>query len=203
MNTMIRCFVLKTGLVAALAAAPGALLTQPAALAQMNSGQMSSMGSMSSTASSPAAIFNKLFSDEEKDFVDAADAMPADKFNFAPTSGDFKGVRTYAEEIKHVTEANYGFFHGWNIPNAKSRADIEKLSSKEDIMAALRESFAYAQAAINTITAENAFTPMPGSGTRAGTATHAIAHLMDHYGQMVEYLRMNSIIPPASRKPAA
>jgi uncharacterized damage-inducible protein DinB len=179
-----------------IAALCGVFAPQAALHAQMGA------GSMAATASSPAEVFNKLLSDEEKEFVDAADAMPADKFNFAPTAGEFKGVRTYAEEIKHVSEANYGFFHSWNIPNGKSRVDVEKLTSKEEIMQTLRDSFAYAHAAINTITAENAFTPMGADkATRAGVATHAIAHLMDHYGQMVEYLRMNGIVPPASRKP--
>lgn len=147
----------------------------------------------------PADIYNKLLTAQEKDFVDVADAMPADKYTYAPSMGEFKGVRTFADQVKHVTEANYGFFASWNIPNMKSRADIEKLASKPEIMEALRESFTFAHSAMSTITPANGFEQM-GSGTRIGTATHALAHMMDHYGQMVEYLRMNGIVPPASRK---
>jgi uncharacterized damage-inducible protein DinB len=151
----------------------------------------------------PAAVFNKLLSAQEKDFVDAADAMPADKFEYAPTMGEFKGVRTFGSEVKHVAGANYYYFGKWGVPNTKSPDDIDKLAGKAEIMQALRDSFAYEHAAFNMITAANAFEPMDKSGeTRASLATHALAHMMDHYGQMVEYLRMNGIVPPASRKPA-
>ena len=151
----------------------------------------------------PSQVFDKLLSSEEHEFVEAAEAMPADKFNFAPATsmGKFDGVRTFAQEIKHVTEANYGMFRGFNVPGGKTRADIEKLTSRDEILAALKESFQYAHTAIATITPENAFAAMgTNGGTRAGTAAAAIAHPDDHYGQMVEYLRMNGIIPPASRK---
>ncbi len=150
----------------------------------------------------PAQVFNKLLSNEESEFVAAAEAMPADKFNFAPTgSGKFDGVRTYAQEIKHVTEANYAFFRGFGVSGGKSRGDIESLSDRDQILAALRQSFQYAHSAIATITAANAFTAMDGNGTtRAGLAVQSISHPQDHYGQMVEYLRMNGIIPPASRR---
>ena len=152
----------------------------------------------------PADVYDHLLTIMEKQIVGAADAMPADKYSFAPTQGDFKGVRTFGEQVKHLAEANYGFFEGWGVPNAKKDADIEKLTSKDDIMKALRDSYTYAHAAIATITAANAFEEM-GTGqrksTKAGLATFCIAHSMDHYGQMVVYLRMNSIIPPASRKP--
>jgi uncharacterized damage-inducible protein DinB len=148
----------------------------------------------------PSDVFNQILSGQEKEFVDAADAMPADKYNFAPTSGEFKGVRTFAEQVKHVAGANYYFFGKWNVPNAKDPDAIDKLSTKPEIMQALRDSFAYEHAALSMISASNGFEKMD-SGTRIGTATHALAHMMDHYGQMVEYLRMNGIVPPASRKP--
>ena len=151
----------------------------------------------------PADVYNRLLGMMEKQIVGAADAMPADKFNFAPTQGDFKGVRTFGEQVKHLAEANYGFFEGWGVPNAVKDDAIEKLTSKDDIMKALKDSYTYAHAAMGTITAANAFEEM-GTGqrksTKAGLATFCIAHSMDHYGQMVVYLRMNGIVPPASRK---
>ncbi len=173
------------------------VLSAPACLqAQGGAGQTGAMVA-------PADIFNKLLTSQEKEIVDAAEAMPADKFNFAPTAGEFKGVRTFGEQVKHLTEANYGFFHDWNIPNGVSRGEIEKNISKDDIVAALRASFAYAHSAMQSITASNGLESMDEQkSTRIGTATHALAHMMDHYGQMVEYLRMNGIVPPASRKPA-
>ena len=151
----------------------------------------------------PADTYNHLMTMLEKGIVGAAEAMPADKYNFAPTQGEFKGVRTFGEEVKHLAEANYYFFGGFGVPGAVKEADIEKLTSKDDIVKALKDSYTFAHSAISTMTAANAFT-IEGSGkqqwTRAGMAAFGIAHSMDHYGQMVEYLRMNGIIPPASRK---
>ena len=177
-----------------LAALCGVLVVPACMQAQPAQGSMGSMAS-------PADVFGKMLTNQEHEFVDAADAMPADKFNYAPTAGEFKGVRTFASQIKHVTEANYGFFEGWNVPNGKTEADIEKLTTKPEIMQALRDSFAYEHAAMNMITAQNGFQQMgERKSTRVGTAAYALAHTMDHYGQMVEYLRMNGIVPPASRK---
>jgi uncharacterized damage-inducible protein DinB len=152
----------------------------------------------------PAQIFGKMLTLMEKEFVGAAEAMPEDKYNFAPTTavGEFKGVRTFAQQIKHVTEANYYFFNNGNLSEAdmKAKSDaLDKLTSKADIVQALKDSFTQAHAYVDGITPENAFLTLPSGGTRAGMAAFGIAHFNDHYGQMVEYLRMNGIVPPASR----
>lgn len=151
-------------------------------------------------AVAPAEVYSKLLTLMEKEFVDAAEAMPEDKFDFAPSAsmGDFKGVRTFAEQLKHVTEANGYFFHDPAKPMVDNRADVEKLKTKAEIVAALKDSFTQAHAYVDAITPENAFVET-GNGTRAGMAAFGLAHMMDHYGQMVEYLRMNGIIPPASQ----
>jgi uncharacterized damage-inducible protein DinB len=153
------------------------------------------------TPQPPAQIYGKLLAGMEKEFVDAAEAMPEDKFNFAPSEGEFKGVRTFASQIKHVAEANYFFFAGDSFSDAedKTKSDaIEKLTSKADIIAALKDSFVMAHTLADGTTAENAFVTT-SHGTRAGMLSFGLAHMMDHYGQMVEYLRMNGIVPPASR----
>jgi uncharacterized damage-inducible protein DinB len=156
---------------------------------------------MSNSAATPAQIYGKLMSGMQGEITSAAEAMPADKYNFAPTQGEFTGVRTFGQQVKHLAEANYEFFDGWNVGTAPDEASIEKLTSKDDIVKALSDSYVYAHKAIDTITAANAFDSLgKDKGTRAGTAAFCIAHAMDHYGQMVVYLRMNGIIPPASRK---
>ena len=151
--------------------------------------------------SAPADVYGKLMSNLEGEIVGAADAMPADKFDFAPTQGEFKGVRTFGSQVKHLAEANYYFFGSFGVPGAVKEEDIEKLKTKDEIVQALKDSYTYAHAALKTITADNAFVEMgEHKNTRAGQAAFSIAHSMDHYGQMVEYLRMNGIVPPASRK---
>jgi uncharacterized damage-inducible protein DinB len=136
----------------------------------------------------------------EKEFVDAAEAMPEDKYNFAPpaSAGEFKGVRTFGEQVKHVAEVNAYFFHDPDKSLVDTRADFEKLKTKAEIVKALKDSFVQAHAYVAGITPQNVFV-MTANGTRGGMSAFGIAHMMDHYGQMVEYLRMNGIVPPASR----
>lgn len=153
------------------------------------------------TPQPPAQIYGKLLSGMEKEFVDLAEAMPEDKYNFVPTGGEFKGVRSFGDQIKHVAEANYYFFAGDRFSDAEDKAKtaaIEKLTTKADILQALKDSFKMAHAFIDGMTPENAFVTTT-HGTRAGMAAFGLAHFMDHYGQLVVYLRMNGMVPPASR----
>lgn len=153
------------------------------------------------TPQAPAQIYGKLLAGMEKEFVDAAEAMPEDKFDFAPTTGEFKGVRSFGSQIKHVAEANYFFFAGDSFTDAtdKAKSDAtEKLTSKGDIVQALKDSFKLAHTLVDGMTPDNAFVTTT-HGTRAGMASFGLAHMMDHYGQLVVYLRMNGIVPPASR----
>jgi len=171
-----------------LAAASTVVLAQAAAPAKPAVGSLVS----------PAQVFDKLLSGVEKEFVSAAEAMPEDKYDFVPAQGEFKGVNSFGNQVKHVAEATNHYFHDANKPMVDNSADFDKLKTKAEIVKALKDSFALAHAYIDGITAENAFV-MTAHGTRAGQAAGGIAHMMDHYGQMVEYLRLNGIIPPASR----
>jgi hypothetical protein len=185
----------------------GVALVLPAAGFAQGMGPMR-MGAQSAATTgsmvAPAQVLHKLWKQEGGEFMAMAAALPADKFNFAPTDetikgGKFDGVRTWAQEIKHVTEVNYGF----NLPGAMSRADIEKLQSRDEILAALKASYDYLHKGIDTVTPQNAFEDMDGKGnTRFGTIAYALIHNNDHLGQLVEYLRMNGMIPPESRPQA-
>lgn len=144
----------------------------------------------------------------ESEFVSAADAMPEDKYSFAPTSGEFKGVRTFAQEVKHVAAVNY--LVGGVILGEKPPVDVggengpDSIKTKADIMKFIKDSFAYAHKAAASVDEKNMVEPIKnpfgeGETTRLGMATVFTWHSFDHYGQMVEYLRMNGIVPPASR----
>ena len=145
----------------------------------------------------------------EGEFVPAAEAMPEDKYAFAPTNGEFKGVRTFAQQVKHVAAVNY--MVGAAILGEKPPVELggengpDSIKSKADIVKFAKDSFAYAHKAVASITDENALgqiaSPFGNSKvTRLGIATAFAWHSFDHYGQMVEYLRMNGIVPPASRR---
>lgn len=156
-----------------------------------------------------AAVYDRLISSVEKEVVDAAEAMPDDKFNFAPTGpGDFKGVRSYAAQIKHIAAVNYMI--GGALLQEKPPADVNgesgpaNITSKADVVKYLKDSFAYAHKSAAGLSESNLVEQLKAPWgdrptTRLSMVTIMISHPYDHYGQMVEYLRMNSIIPPASR----
>jgi uncharacterized damage-inducible protein DinB len=152
----------------------------------------------------PAEDYGKLLGLIEGEFVSAAEAMPEDKFDFAPPAGagNFDGVRTFGQQVKHVAGANYFFFGGPDFTEAATKAkqdEIEKLTSKADIIKALKDSMAQAHKCVGELTPANV-SIKSGFGTRGTMAAFGMAHMMDHYGQMAVYLRMNNIIPPASQK---
>ena len=169
-----------------------------------------SLGQMASPppAKTPGDAINAPLSIAEREFVSAADAMPEDKYSFAPSTGEFKGVRTFAEQVKHVAAVNYVF--GASILQEKPPVDTgeEKgpasVKSKAEIMKFLKDSFAYLHKAVDSITDKNQLDQVSLFGemklARLSVGSFSSAHVMDHYGQMVEYLRMNGIVPPASRQ---
>jgi len=157
-----------------------------------------------------ASVLNMHYGIVEQEVVSAAEAMPEEKYSYAPTNGEFKGVRNFAEEVKHIAFTNHLFFGplmGENI-DAKSIEENANgpanLKTKAEIVQYLKDSFALGHRAIATMTSDNLVTPLPKPvfpflSTRLAIASIGTWHPMDHYGQMVEYLRSNGIIPPASR----
>jgi len=158
-----------------------------------------------------AQIMDRQLSALEGDFVPAAEAMPEDKFGFAPTQGEFKGVRTFALQVKHVAHTNLAIFSlmlGEKLPNFDPNEDNgpEKMTSKADIIKYLKDSFEMGHRAMKGLTEaklterlKDPSNPDSPGPTRLGAASLTVWHSFDHYGQMVEYLRMNGIVPPASR----
>ena len=178
------------------------------ASAQMADGPHAAVGAMAT----PAQSLDVMLTLFEKEIVPAAKAMPADKYDFAPSAAifapngpeKFDTVRTFGQQVAHVAQANYYFYS--TLSGLKPDMDISKMDKmvkKDDAVMALEMSLAFAHRAIATITGENAFVTIKGAdgmNTRATLAAFGVAHGYDHYGQMAEYLRMNGIIPPASAK---
>jgi hypothetical protein len=149
----------------------------------------------------------------EREFVGAAEAMPDDKFNFAPgtlniNGSEYKDVKTFAEEVRHVAATNFLLWDAvtGDKPLIETKEDNgpPQLKTKAEIVKYLKDSFALGHKAARSLTAECAVALVPspfgqGQTTKLFCASFAVAHGFDHYGQMVEYLRMNGIIPPASR----
>jgi uncharacterized damage-inducible protein DinB len=155
----------------------------------------------------PASVMDRSLSGVEKEFVTAAEAMPEDKFSFAPTTGEFKGVRTFAQQVKHVAAVNYMVFAamlGEKAPDTGGENGPDSLKTKAEIVKYLKESFLLGHRAMAGMTPDNLVEPIanpfgPRPVTRLALGNSIVGHCFDHYGQMVVYLRMNGIVPPASR----
>jgi hypothetical protein len=144
----------------------------------------------------------------EKLVLDAAEAMPEEKYNFSPANlklpgTDYNGVRTFAVQLKHIASSNYFIWTGVTgdkVPDGLQSDGPENLKTKAEIIQFVKESFVLGHKAASLLTPENMVQPIRnGKSTRLYLATFGVSHAYDHYGQMVEYLRMNGIVPPASR----
>ena len=163
----------------------------------------------SQAAPTLASAIDREISAVEKQVLEAAEAMPEDKFNFSPESlnlpgSNYKGVRSFAVQVKHIAASNYFIWSGLTgdkLPeNLKDGNGPEDMRTKAEILKFLTDSFALGHKAAATLTPENMLqTPEHSKSTRLRLATFGVAHAFNHYGQMVEYLRMNGIVPPASR----
>lgn len=180
------------------------------AMAQANMGTAAGKPAVGAMAE-PSKALDDMLSLFEGEVMGVVKAMPAEKYGFAPSAAifapaqtvKFDTVRTFAQQAIHLTEANYFFYS--TVSGVKPDIDkkaLDGMTKKEDIVAALAASFVFAHKAISTITAENAFVTIKGADgmqTRATVAAFGVAHGYDHYGQLVEYLRMNGIVPPGSK----
>lgn len=178
--------------------------------AQMNAAK----GPAPGTAIAPAKSFDAMLNGFEGEMMGVAKEMPADKYDFAPSQAIFKddqktdyrspndkGVRTFGQMVGHVAQANYSLASA--LSGMKPDVDVKAIANmtdKDKLVAALQGSFDFVHKAIDTITPENAFETVRGEQTKASMAGFIVAHGFDHYGQLVEYLRMNGHIPPASNR---
>ena len=134
--------------------------------------------------------------------VNAADAMPDDKFGYKPTPAQ----RSYGEQIMHVVQANQSVV-GMLGGKTPAPAINLKAATKAEVMTALRQSMDYWEVVLKEFTDqqlnERVATP-PDFGTSASRLRLfylSITHSLDIYGQMVVYLRLNGGVPPASQRP--
>jgi uncharacterized damage-inducible protein DinB len=152
-------------------------------------------------------VLDGQFRNADREITSAVEAMPADKMNFAPTAGEFQGVRTFGQQAKHL--ATYIYIASSAVLQQKPPVDIgtgdngpDSVRTKEQIVDYVKGAFAYGHKALLSVTEKNQMDVVQFEGRpmqRIGAAVFMMYHNFDHYGQIVEYLRMNGIIPPASR----
>lgn len=162
-----------------------------------------------------AAPFLRGLQYQEYEVRSAAEAMPEDKYTYRPAEGKFRDekppfgpaeVRTFAEQVKHVACANFGFaaeLDGQKPPEGCDKGGPSTAKTKRELLIYLRDSFAAIRKSLGAMNAQNQFDPIEGPyagpNTRLGIATVIVWHNADHYGQMTLHLRLNGIVPPASR----
>ena len=148
---------------------------------------------------------NFIWKDVEHDFTALAEAMPEDKWSFKPTQGEFKNVRTFGEQVKHVACGNEAWAKQMQGEKPPARCDLGEpnpAKTKAEILAYLADSFKQIDKVIADTNADNLLHPNPGQywgPNRLSALTATVWHISDHYGQLVVYLRMNGIVPPASK----
>src|SRR5262245_54718809 len=161
------------------------------------------------TKATVASVLERQLSNLEKELVPLAEAMPADKFEFAPTEGEFKGVRTFGTQVRHIAATNTliaAALLGEKAPfDPKLDNGPENIKTRDESLKFLKDSFAQAHKAVATINQKNATEMIQNPWSpekkmpRLDLGTILNWHSYDHYGQMVVYLRMNGVVPPASR----
>jgi len=210
------------GLVATLGAAPRGALTprlrsEPSGQTRgsTDARQQNAAAAELSRGETPGRAFVRLWRNEEYEVRSAAEAMPADKWDYRPAAGMFKNeksesgpaeVRKFAEQVKHVACSNFAFaaeLDGNKPPEACDKGGPSTAHTRAELLVYLRDSFVALRKSLSAVTAENMYDsiegPYAGPNTRIGLAAVCVWHAADHYGQMALYLRLNGIVPPASR----
>jgi uncharacterized damage-inducible protein DinB len=143
----------------------------------------------------------------EGNFLGIAEAMPEDKYSYIPTGGNFDGVRSFGEQVKHVACAHFAFFNefeGKKPPDDCEKGGHDPARTKAELIKYLKDSFDYSNRVLATLTANNSLDRVEGRyagpNTKLGISVIAVWHITDHYGQLVAYLRLNGIVPPFTQK---
>ena len=160
---------------------------------------LSASGAWAQTGpSNPMVESSKVFySNAKKDILGSADKMPDDKYAFKPT----ETVRTYGQLLAHVADGQYEFC-GAAAGNHDEKGIEKTAKTKADIVAALKTAFAYCDAIYAGMTDAKAAEMIPAFGgikiTRLSMLDFNVAHTMEHYGNLVTYMRIQGIVPPSS-----
>ncbi len=182
----------------------------PVCVAQTKSGTVAKKAQRSFIGEVPTTVagsVSQTLQFVEGNFLGLAEAMPEDKYGYIPTSGKFDDARSFGEQVKHVACAQFAFFmefEGKKPPDDCERGGHDPAKTKAELIKYLKDSFDYSNRVIATLTAKNALDRVEGRyagpNTKLGISVISVWHVTDHYGQLVEYLRMNGIVPPMTQK---
>jgi uncharacterized damage-inducible protein DinB len=163
-----------------------------------------------STPPTIASVLDRSLSGIERNVMNAAEAVPENKYDFSPATanipGDFKTpnpVRTTGEQFKHIGDALESYASailGEKRAETSEENGPKNVKTKQDVINYLKSAFTQAHSAIKTIDQQNVAEPVgTGKPTRLALAVGMVGHTNNHYGQIIEYLRMNGMVPPESQ----
>jgi hypothetical protein len=136
-------------------------------------------------------VTQRYFNGVRRNLEAAADAMPAEKYDFKPTPGQM----SFAEWLNHSTERNYSdcaALKGEPAPDAAK--GVATLKAKSDVTKALKDSFAYCAAAIDGIDDQKVL----ASPQLTYSLLHTVVHNNEIYGNLAVYMRVSGIVPPST-----
>ena len=143
------------------------------------------------------ATSKAVFGISKTNILGSADKIPEDLWSFQPT----KEVRTVAQLFAHIADGQYEFC-GVGSEGKPVSKDIEKTAkTRTEIVAALKEAFSYCDSAYANLNDAKAAETVKFFGmniTRLGAMDFNTAHNMEHYGNLVTYMRLKNIVPPSS-----
>jgi DinB superfamily len=178
------------------------LLSVPVAIALLLVALPTVAQQQASPAKTVPDSINYMWKMVESDFTSLAEAMPEDKWNFKPTQGAFTDGRTFGEQVKHVACANEAWAKKLRGEKPPDHCDTgvrirQRRKPRFWLTCTKRMDGEIAKSKL-----DNLMAPMKGpyaGDDRLEVLNSALWHISDHYGQLVEYVRMNGIVPPASR----
>jgi uncharacterized damage-inducible protein DinB len=148
-------------------------------------------------AQDPLSAETKTFYNQIKaNIVKSAEKMPEEYYSFKPTPE----VRSFGQIIGHVTDAQY-LFCAPVLGETKTSDAEKKLTSKADLVAALKAGFAYCDGAYNTMSdaaGKDKVKFFNREMTKLGLLNLNVMHSNEHYGNIVTYLRLKVLVPPSS-----
>jgi len=160
---------------------------------------------LSAQAGSSTSVKEDLLKDwqeQKKAMMEIADAMPVDKFDYKATPAE----RNYGEQVLHVAQVNMFLLKTLNGKATAPTFDPKAAKTKEEMIKDLEASYDYGTDLLKEQTESGILETINGPkflgpSSRARIFWFLMGHSMDIYGQMAVYLRLNGIVPPASRKP--
>jgi len=134
----------------------------------------------------------------KQNVTETADKMPEANFAFKPTPE----VRSFGQVLGHITDGNL-FYCSAAKGEAPPKSDAEKITAKADLIKALNDSFAACDAVFNTLTDEMLLEKVkngPNERARGILIAGVIAHVNEHYGNLVTYMRLKGLVPPSTER---